>query len=111
MSQHNIIGSEAFDRKPFVLVRSYRLGGHRRRRAGTTLAYIVVAAIALLIGAVVVALFLGPQLADAQVRGDQAVAAAAPLSAPAVPGTSSTTAPADGAVAAAATDTAATPAT
>lgn len=90
MSQHNIIGSEAFDRKPFILLRSYRMAGSRRRRASTTMAYVVVAVIALLIGAVVAGLVLGPQLADAQVRQEQAIPSDAPLSAPAVPGSSAT---------------------
>ena len=31
MSQHNIIGSEAFDRTPFVIIRQVRPGGMRRR--------------------------------------------------------------------------------
>ena len=39
MSQHNIIGSEAFDRSPFVLIRSVRTGGLRRRKARTALAF------------------------------------------------------------------------
>lgn len=99
MSQHNIIGSEAFDRKPFILVRSYRLGGYRRRRAGTTLAYVIVAAVALIIGAVLVALFMAPQLADAEARGVVPPASAPVLSAPAVPGTSATAvAPTSGSV-------------
>lgn len=51
MSQHNIVGSEAFDRSPFVLIRSVRPGGMRRRRARTTTAFIAGAATALVLGA------------------------------------------------------------
>ena len=89
MSQHNIIGSEAFDNRPFVLIRSYKVGGSRRRRASSALAFTVVAVIALLIGAVVVALVMGPQLAEAE--ASRLVADVVPqLAAPAVPGTSAT---------------------
>lgn len=94
MSQHNIIGSEAFDRKPFILLRSYRLGSHRRRRAGTTLAYVIVATVALVLGAVLVVLFMAPQLADAEVRGAVPQPVTPVLSAPAVPGTSTPETPA-----------------
>lgn len=51
MSQHNIVGSEAFDRSPFVLIRSVRPGGMRRRRARTTTAFVAGAITALVIGA------------------------------------------------------------
>ena len=40
MSQHNIVGSEAFDRRPLVTIRSLRPGGLRRRRARTAIAFI-----------------------------------------------------------------------
>ena len=40
MSQHNIIGSEAFDRTPFVIIRQVRAGGMRRRRTRTALAFV-----------------------------------------------------------------------
>jgi hypothetical protein len=33
MSRHNITGSEAFDRAPYVLIRGVRPGGLHRRRA------------------------------------------------------------------------------
>jgi|GEM_PF-156856 len=111
MSQHNIIGSEAFDRKPFILLRSYRMAGSRRRRASTTMAYVVVALIALCIGAIVVALVMGPQLAEAQ--SSRAVTDAnAPLAAPAVPGTSAapTETPAQGGATAPVTATTPAPA-
>lgn len=90
MSQHNIIGSEAFDRKPFVLVGNFRTRGTRRRRSALT--YLIVAVIALCIGAAVAAFALGPQL----VAGSQAVArttSGLPVTAPAVPGTTTTTTP------------------
>ena len=44
MSQHNIIGSEAFDRTPFVIIRQVRPGGMRRRRTRTALAFVAGAA-------------------------------------------------------------------
>ena len=94
MSQHNIIGSEAFDKRPFIIVRSYRMGGSRRRRASTTLAYVIVAAIALLIGAVVVALVMGPKLAEAEANRAGLPADNAELTAPAVPGNSASSVPA-----------------
>lgn len=33
MSQHNIVGSEAFQRAPFVYIRNLPAGGFRRRRS------------------------------------------------------------------------------
>lgn len=57
MSQHNIVGSEAFDRRPSVIIRSLRPGGLRRRRARTALAFIagaVVTAVAGVLGAIAV---------------------------------------------------------
>lgn len=55
MSQHNIIGSEAFNRSPFVIIRAMRPGGLRRRRARTAVAFIAGAIVAVVIGAAVVA--------------------------------------------------------
>lgn len=55
MSQHNIIGSEAFNRSPFVIIRAMRPGGLRRRRARTAVAFIAGAVVAVIIGAAVVA--------------------------------------------------------
>ena len=47
MSQHNIVGSEAFDRRPFVIIRSLRSGGLRRRKARTVMAFMAGAAVML----------------------------------------------------------------
>lgn len=96
MSQHNIIGSEAFDRKPFVLVRSFRAGAMRRRRASTTLAYMIVAVLALAAGAVAAAIALAPQLADAQSAESSPITAVGPglpLTPPIVPGSSQAASP------------------
>lgn len=63
MSQHNIIGSEAFSGRTFIMVRHIRSGiGRRRRRPALMLA--IVAVIALLAGAAVAALLLGPLLVE-----------------------------------------------
>jgi hypothetical protein len=40
MSRHNITGSEAFDRRPFVTIRSVSSGGLRRRRARMAMAFV-----------------------------------------------------------------------
>ena len=52
MSQHNIIGSEAFTRGPSVIIRKYRSGGMRRRRARTARACVAGAGAMLAAGAV-----------------------------------------------------------
>ncbi len=62
MSQHNISGSEAFDRSPFVVIRSVRAGGMRRRRNRTAIAFIAGAAAALIGGLVAAAVVFGPSL-------------------------------------------------
>ena len=62
MSQHNIVGSEAFSSKPYVLVRNVRPGGFRRRRSRAVTAYVVVAVLALSAGAAVAAFAMGPFL-------------------------------------------------
>ena len=57
MSQHNIVGSEAFDRTPSVTIRSLKPGGLRRRRARTALAFIagaIVTALAGVVGAIAI---------------------------------------------------------
>jgi len=59
LSQHNIIGSEAFERSPSVIVRQYRPGGMRRRRARTALAFAAGAAVTLGLGLVAAAAVLG----------------------------------------------------
>lgn len=62
MSQHNIVGSEAFEKAPFVYVRTVRSGGLRRRRARTALAFIAGAVVAIGLGAVATVLAYGPAL-------------------------------------------------
>ena len=63
MSQHNIIGSEAFNRTPFVLVRQVKAGGMRRRRARTALAFVAGAGAMLAVGFAVAVAVYGPALA------------------------------------------------
>ena len=63
MSQHNIVGSEAFDRSPFVIIRSVRTGGMRRRQTRTAFAFVAGAAAALIGGVVAAFLAFGPGLA------------------------------------------------
>lgn len=61
MSQHNIIGSEAFKGRPHIMVYHMRHGiGRRRRRPAVVMA--LVAVIALLAGAAVAVFALGPLL-------------------------------------------------
>ncbi|MGO4409154.1 MULTISPECIES: hypothetical protein [unclassified Brevundimonas] len=86
MSQHNIIGSEAFSQRPFVIIRGVKTGGFRRRRSGSAVAYAVVALLALSAGAAVAAFALGPLLVQSDPANAAALAAATP--APAVPGAS-----------------------
>lgn len=62
MSQHNIVGSEAFDRSPFVLIRSVRTGGMRRRKTRTAFAFMAGAGVAVVGGLVAVATIFGPSL-------------------------------------------------
>ena len=69
MSQHNIIGSEAFSQRPFVIIRGVKTGGIRRRRSGSAAAYVIVAVLALSAGAAVAAFALGPLMVDAAPAG------------------------------------------
>lgn len=62
MSQHNISGSEAFDRTPKVYIRSVKTGGMRRRRNRTVIAFIAGAAVALIGGLVGAVALFGPGL-------------------------------------------------
>lgn len=63
LSQHNIIGSEAFDERRYIMVRKVRGGiSRRRRRNGVVMA--VVAIVALIIGALVAVFALAPLLMD-----------------------------------------------
>ncbi|OGN51509.1 MAG: hypothetical protein A2352_09915 [Caulobacterales bacterium RIFOXYB1_FULL_67_16] len=63
MSQHNIIGSEAFTRGPMILIRKYRAGGLRRRRARTATAFLAGAAAMLVAGLAGAVAVFGPGLA------------------------------------------------
>lgn len=63
MSQHNIVGSEAFDRSPFVIIRSVKTGGMRRRQTRTAIAFIAGAAAAVVGGIVAAVVAFGPGLA------------------------------------------------
>jgi len=62
MSQHNITGSEAFDRSPFVLIRQVRAGGMRRKKARTAGAFVAGAVAMLAAGLVAAAAVFGPTL-------------------------------------------------
>lgn len=63
MSQHNIIGSEAFKGRRYIMVHHMRPGiGRRRRRPAIVMT--LVAIIALLAGAAVAAFALAPLWAD-----------------------------------------------
>ena len=50
MSQHNIVGSEAFTRGPSVIIRKYKAGGMRRRRSKTIATFIAGAGAMLVVG-------------------------------------------------------------
>lgn len=63
MSQHNIIGSEAFTRGPMILIRKYRAGGARRRRARSATAFVAGAVAMLVAGLVGAAAVFGPSMA------------------------------------------------
>ena len=60
MSQHNIIGSEAFEGKRYIIVRNVRGGVGRSRRRRSTLTFFAVAVIALVVGALVAVFALAP---------------------------------------------------
>lgn len=62
MSQHNIVGSEAFKRSPSVIIRSFKPGGMRRRRARTAMAFLAGAVAAVAVGAVTAAAVFGSTL-------------------------------------------------
>ncbi len=63
MSQHNIIGSEAFDRSPFVIIRSVKAGGMRRRQARTAFAFVAGVGAAVVGGIIAAVVAFGPGLA------------------------------------------------
>jgi hypothetical protein len=78
LAQHNIIGSEAFGRRPFVILRGVKAGGIRRRRSGSAMAYVIVAILALSAGAAVAAFALGPLLVQPADAATADVAAPTP---------------------------------
>jgi hypothetical protein len=51
LSRHNITGSEAFDKRPFVIIRGMKPGNFRRRRARNGVILAVVGLLALTAGA------------------------------------------------------------
>ncbi len=63
MSQHNISGSEAFDRTPKVYIRSVKTGGMRRRRNRTAIAFVAGAVVAVIGGLAGAVAIFGPGLA------------------------------------------------
>lgn len=62
MSQHNISGSEAFDRTPKVYIRSVKTGGMRRRRNRTLIAFVAGACVAVIGGLAGAVAIFGPGL-------------------------------------------------
>jgi hypothetical protein len=63
LSQHNISGSEAFNRTPSVIIRSVKTGGMRRRRNRTVIAFVAGASLAVIAGLVGAVAVFGPSLA------------------------------------------------
>ena len=63
MSQHNISGSEAFNRTPSVIIRSVKTGGMRRRRNRTVMAFVAGVGAAIIGGVVAAIAIFGPGLA------------------------------------------------
>ena len=63
MSQHNIVGSEAFDETPFIIIRAVRTGSMRRRRSRVVLAFVGGAVATLIGGVIAAAVVFGPGLA------------------------------------------------
>jgi hypothetical protein len=55
MSQHNIVGSEAFNRTPPLVIRKVRTGGMRRRKARAVLIFAAGAGVTALGGLVTLA--------------------------------------------------------
>ncbi|MBN8551662.1 MAG: hypothetical protein J0L52_02050 [Caulobacterales bacterium] len=47
MSQHNIVGSEAFARRPQVYIRTLRRGAYHRRRGRLLVAFVAGAVVAI----------------------------------------------------------------
>lgn len=85
MSQHNIVGSEAFSNRQYVLITHVRSSGSRRRRARAMTAYVVVAVLALSAGAAAAAFALGPFLVGMPQAETVPVAPASDQATPSLP--------------------------
>lgn len=64
MSQHNIVGSEAFEKRPHVYIRSLKAGGWRRRKARLAIAFMAGVGVAVVGGVTAAVLAFGPLLAS-----------------------------------------------
>lgn len=87
LSQHNIIGSEAFDGRPYIIVRKVRVGISRRRRRNA-IVMVSVAVIALIVGALVAVFALAPLLLErnhAMANAEALLESRSPLVAPTKP--------------------------
>lgn len=84
MSQHNIMGSEAFTKGPFVIIRAVKSGGFRRRRSRSLVTYTVVAVLALSAGAAVAAFALGPLIVQAAPASESTLSTVTPPASPAL---------------------------
>lgn len=62
MSQHNIVGSEAFNRTPPLVIRKVRTGGMRRRKTRAVLIFAAGAAAMAIGGLAAVAAMMTPGL-------------------------------------------------
>jgi len=61
MSQHNITGSEAFGKKPMVMLRSVKSGAMRRKRtARMWVAFAAGVVVAVIVGALITAAVASP---------------------------------------------------
>ena len=67
MSQHNIVGSEVFGRRPIVYLRGMKSGNFRRRKARTVMITVMVATLAAALGAAVAVAALDPAVAAAAI--------------------------------------------
>jgi hypothetical protein len=63
MSQHNIVGSEAFNRTPPLMIRKVRSRTLRRRKARALMMFIAGTAVTAVGGVIAVAALVGPGLA------------------------------------------------
>ncbi|MEQ7156205.1 hypothetical protein [Brevundimonas aurifodinae] len=63
MSQHNIVGSEAFNRTPPLIIRKVRTRALRRRQARAVWMFVAGAGVTAIAGVVAVLAMVGPGLA------------------------------------------------